>query len=254
MRLYVFALITIFSLQAFGLSGNLEILESSIWKEGDTRTGRLTIWPLTGVNVKEYKNSLEEKEFLKYFFVSKVKSAKYSKNNPEALVVEFDLTLTSAFKSSPVLRYQIAGRVVYIQYIGPSTIPEKEQLQNVFVFENELDTKNLNSSVLIGASLFILCILMYFAIIFYRKKKIKKEKLEIKNKVLSCFTKVETRKDIEEIYKNRAEWGSYIELKAPSIKEILNTINEIQYKPFVSEAEIDKVKNLIQECEEIKNA
>ncbi len=245
-----FLISSLISVSIYALNASLVVENNSLWLEGDTRYATLTIWPIPKVNIEEYKTSIEEKEFMKFFFLSRVKDIRYSKNNPEALVVNVELTAVGAMKEGQPLRLNVFGRDIFVKYEGPKIVAEKEQIKGAYVFEKELSSKK---DYLYYFPYLLPLLLIPLILFFMKKRKVKKRIEQEKRLYKGLFLNASDRKSIEELYRQRKQWSKYISLENKEVKELLEDINRVQYKKVITQAELEEIKSKLSKVEVIND-
>jgi hypothetical protein len=233
----VLIIITIFScsLNAYEVQGKLENLtENNIVKEADTFSAKLVLWPYEAEDEESFYE-LEGKDFLDFFFVSRVSKVQRSVNNNLALEVYLTLVLKKFFivESFYIFTHKDINIPVEIVNIKP----ERRQLKTMEFFVRDEKKVSGDARYLLYTAPLVLLLL---GIILLFIKKMKKEDVGEEPYVIK---RIDKREEFEKIYQDRDRLLANYPDKETRIKKLLTQINNIQYKPNWSEEELGHIKN-----------
>jgi hypothetical protein len=140
------------------------------------------------------------------------------------------IVLDAPKKASKADKYEFELRGFEYTGLKGQQDPNFIVIDKKFEIEDVIKSDIIRNLVITLIVMLIVCLLFYLAQKIIKKNKEKKEFKEIglnlKEKVLS----VSTRKDIEEIFKDRDQILKYLDMDQNKFKKICLKINEIQFK------------------------
>jgi hypothetical protein len=232
------------------IQGKLENLESSRKLEvGDTIWARLTIWP-TPQDIVFKKNDLEDKDIFGFFYVSSVLKIERSVNNSEAVVIEIYLTIAKPFLYAELHTLEINKLLIPVTFQGIERVGDRQLKANAFNILDSNYTKaaglwaRYKNGIMGGlAGLFLLVIGYLIFSKTYLKNKNKKKEEERQRVWTKKIADANTRKEFEDLVKNRKEWDA-ISLKQGESRLLIRKVELIQYKPEWTDEELKEVASL----------
>lgn len=240
---------------AYEINGRLEVLEGSpVWVEGETRLAKLTIWPIEEVDDEYIRTFFDGKDFVDNFFVSKVVSNSFSANNPSAYEVKFNLTLKNHFNQNRPLLLTYKGLVIPVTIYGDVKIEkDPKKISNYVVLDNNKvaigSQSKLHTYITIGI-LLLLIILLPIVFKFYKRQQGKKRREEKVLNWKNLIKMANDREDIEYLYTKKEEWIPLLGGENPQFNQLLNTINQHQYKRTWGEDEKNEIDFILSEIKE----
>jgi hypothetical protein len=209
-------------------------------KEGQAFDAYIRIWPFENEDVEFVKKALEEKSFLDFFYIAKVYSVSFSKNNETVMEIYAKAILKKHYV--PRTFYLWPYKSLTIPFDLVNITPVKNALGKEFVITEQkfsplLETNN--RAKIITIAVFILVLILGIPIYrkIYLKNKIKKQ-LSLERKEWSdLFLNASSRGELENIYLKKDEWLNFVGGETPPILHFLTTINSVQFKKEWTEFE-----------------
>ena len=230
-----------YCMNIFALEAIFEASENKSWLEGDTREARIVFWPTSELNISKIKYLVEGKYFSDHFYISKVFQADYSKNNPEAYVVDVRVTLIQELRGAKSFKWKYINKLINVRYKGPVTVAEKSPLKDVVFIPKKLLSISSNTIYYALGILvfFLVCIFLFKKYHKYKEEKKKLMELQGWRKSILEFS---NRDELEEVYQTRHKWKEFFDIENEEVELLLKKINQIQYKKDVSDSEIEDVR------------
>lgn len=233
LRIIIFLVLSLNSL-AYEINSKLELVEGSAkWTEGETRKAKLTIWPIEEIDSDYINKELLGKDLVDHFFVSKIISSSFSKNNPTAYEVVMNITLKNYFNQRKPLLLSYKALNIPVTLSGIEIFEDKNRIKEYLVIDANsgalVEGIKINWMI-VFVTLIVLLPLGYFGIKQFRKIKAKKIELQNKQRWKDVIVKTNSREEVEDLYKMREEWMPVYGGNNPQFQNLLNIIDKHQYK------------------------
>jgi len=256
MKIILIILLSLVSLSSFAykINAKLEITKgSSEWVEGETREVLLTVWPVEEIDHKYLKENFEGNDFIDNFFVSKVVSNNFSKNNPTAYEVRMNLTLKNFFNRNKPQLWNYKALVIPVTLHQMIIKKDPKKINEYKVLNvNRIEISKDNIYYYIGAVFcsLLLIILLIIGSRLLKKKKIRLEEKKVRDNWVNLIQMAESRTDIEYLYEKRDVWMNVLGGKNPQFIQLLDVINKHQYKKDWKDEDLTEINFILSEIKE----
>ena len=234
------------SLLAREINGEITIGQKALPTQGDMVRLNLKMWPFQEDQMLNKK--ILGTKFLNLFYISKVLSVSSSPNNREVLIAELEAVLLKPFDPSGVLLWPWGEDTLAVSFAGLNRpINKFGGLQKKFIIQN------INYNVIEPKHLllFIVPLLLVLTLFLFKKrpakleskKDILKQQEETRNRLLN----VETRGDVELVWKDRSEIVETLELDDKKSSEVMSMIYKYQYMERWSNERLKAVVDNVRE-------
>lgn len=227
--------------------GLIKLVEkSSQWQEGEIKQVVIQVYPLQDVSVEDIRKKLESSDFCDFFYIGKIESIDFSKNNPVVLEIKADMTLKKIYNPSRPLIWSYLALNIPISLEGVELIAQEGKIQEYITLDVKRNIKSnewwiwLSVIFLVGISVLI---------IFLRKQKKKNIKSSLQE-VKMLLVKATTRKDFEQIYRSRKKIEDIFGESNPAFTNLFNIINKHQFKKDINEDELYEINFVLDEIKE----
>jgi hypothetical protein len=247
--LLTFLFILSFTASAYSVNVKIEVTagDSREWIEGETKSVRVTLWPISEVDQDFMIKTLKDKFFLDFFYVSSVSKAQVSPHNPEAFVIEMKMTLAKGFDNTKPLIWSYKALNIPFDFKSYKIDKNKTQPQG-FSLLTEKKPDSINDLAKIITIILTIIILTILTLIYFKRKNIENIENDIDWK--AKFFNASNREDFEELYKNRQKWMNAFGGEGPVFNQFCDLINRHQYKREWGPDELNEVQLLFEEIKE----
>ena len=218
--------------------------------EGQAFDVYIKIWPFGNEDLKYVKESLEGKAFLDFFYIAKVYSVSYSKNNEEVMEISAKAILKKFYVPRSFYIWSYKSLTIPFNLINIKPIKNPNGKEFIIANQNYnslLSKKNNNQVYIIIAFFITFCLAGYILAKVLKKRKLEKQ-LSIKRVAWSnLFINAESRNELENIYLQKKEWIEFVGGETPPILHFITTINAIQFKENWSDFEQLQVSDSFDE-------
>lgn len=227
--------------------GSIKAQDNSLeWQEGEIKEVVIQIYPLQEVSVEDIRQKLESSDFCDFFYIGKIESIQFSKNNPVVLEVKADMTLKKYFNASKPLIWSYLALNIPINIEGMELKPQEDKIQEYITFDiqRHVDQPNIWSWIL---GILFLAIIILIVVIRKNKRVIRKTDVE---EIKSLIKTANSRLGYEEIYAKKKRIEEIFGVGNPAFTNFFTIVDKHQYKKNWSEDDLYEINFILDEIKE----
>lgn len=231
--------------------GLIKLVENSRqWQEGEIKQVIIQVYPLQDVSVEDIRKKLESSDFCDFFYIGKIESIDFSKNNPVVLEIKADMTLKKIYNPSRPLIWSYLALNIPISLEGVELIAQEGKIQEYITLDVKRNIESTQWLLWLG-TLLLAVIIVIITILRKQKKRTVKSSLE---EIRMLLVRATTRQDFEQIYVSRKKIEEIFGASNPAFGNLFNTINKHQFKKDITEDDLYEINFILDEIKEsLKN-